>query len=176
MRDYVFIVIAASFLAAASSSFLSAFGPVAGRINLPLLLVIALVMNFREREAYAAAIAAGVVTDVLVAGPAGAYTGIWLILTLTVSLLFARVFTHLSLAAYTGINAVSFATFAVLGAAVAWTRSALGGSLQLPLPTAHALGVFVLSLVAQTAAALLLLGIARALRRAAAPFIIVRRQ
>ncbi len=65
-------------------------GPKA-RLRLALvIMVIALVMNFREREAYAAAFAAGIVTDVLRAAPAGTNVAAWLLATFVIAALFAR--------------------------------------------------------------------------------------
>lgn len=177
MRRSVIIVLAAAALGIVQASFVRALPGAASSLDLPLILVVALVTGFHVGDAFLAAAVAGLATDVLSSMPPGAFTAVLLALTVVTVALFTRVFTHHSLLGTIGINAAVFALSGLLLAVVRAARAVFAG---FPVVASAAgrdgsLAYAVLALGWQLAAVIAAIAVAGFARRSFSRFFFLRR-
>jgi rod shape-determining protein MreD len=174
MPSIILAAVAAVVTAVAQSGFVRALPVPAAAVDLPLILVIALVTRFRFAEAFAAAIVAGLAMDALSSLPFGTHLVLMALMTGATVALFTRVFTHHSWAGTLGINAAVFLLSRAALAAVRVTRAVFAG-----LPAAGPIDGGTAAAVAgalglQLLAALVLLALSAVLGRSFRRFFFVR--
>lgn len=175
MRRLLPIAVISGALALVTISFFSAFGPGIAGVSLPLLLVVTRIIRFRSGEAVAAAVGAGIVTDILTATAAPLHTVEWVLLAFIMFAVFSRVFTHLTIAAFAAMNIVGYLVLVTLNTAVDALRAAFGDLPHMPMFDTAGLAVFAVSLAMQIGAAFLLLLAAAFVRRFAARYLMLGR-
>src|SRR5688572_1351861 len=109
MRRYLLLIIAALGLGIVQASFVAALPGPASSLDLPLIMVVALVTAFRFSDALVTAAVSGLAADMLSSLPFGVTAAIMMALAVVTMALFNRVFTHHSWLGTVGINAAVFA-------------------------------------------------------------------
>jgi hypothetical protein len=160
-------------LAALQTGYVSAFPAPIALVQLPLIAIAAEISAFRFPRAFAIAAVSGILVDV-VSPSLSAETGILLVTTALLALLFTRVFTNSSLPALLALNTAGF-----LGLHAAFLLRDMAAATLSGDPIALLLGwdrvwALVPGLVAQLATVLAATALVAGLRRAAGPFIIFR--
>lgn len=127
MGRRIALIIAAAAIGVLHAGFVRALPDPASAVNLPLILVIALVTSFRPVDALLAAASAGLVADSLSSLPFGAEALLLVALTVASAALFTRVFSHHSWQGTVGINLVAYALAGVGFAAIRAVRATFAG-------------------------------------------------
>lgn len=127
MGRRIALIIVAAAVGVLHAGFVRALPEPASAVNLPLILVIALVTSFRPLDALLAAVSAGLVADTLSSLPFGAETALLVGLTVASAALFTRIFTHHSWQGTVGINLVAYALAGVGFAAIRAARATFAG-------------------------------------------------
>lgn len=152
MRRYLFLIIAAVALGIVQASFVRALPGPASSLDLPLIMIVALVTGFRFGDAFVAAAASGLAADTLSSLPFGVTALIMLALVIVTAALFTRVFTHHSWLGTVGINAAAFALSNLAFLAVRAVRATFAGFPAFPSPdpgfASHALAAVGIQLAA----------------------------
>lgn len=159
-RAFIAIIVAAFFLSALQSGFFAVLPAPFSFINVPLIVIIMLVQKLRIESACVFAAAVGFFIDAVIPESAGQTTVVLLSAAAATTLLFTRLFTNTSFAAYAGLHGLIVA--AVIGTALlaAW----LGYPLAWSIPKSA--GGAALAVVMQIAASFVAAVIANAGRKA----------
>src|SRR5512142_227455 len=152
MRRTLLIVLVAAIVGVVQASFVHALPRPASAVDLPLILVVALVTNFRFGDAFAAAAASGIVADALSSLPFGTDATIMVALAAVTVGLFTRVFTNHSWPGSVGINVAVYALANAALAAVRAVRATFIGFPPFPPVDAAAFAGAAAALAAQLAA------------------------
>ncbi|HTM68191.1 MAG TPA: hypothetical protein VL426_02725 [Candidatus Binatia bacterium] len=177
MRRTLAVIAIALALGLVQASFVRALPGAASSLDLPLIMVVALVTGFRFGDAFAAAAAAGLATDVLSSMPFGVFTAILLALAFVTMALATRVFTHRSWLGTIGINAAAFALSNVLLLVVRAVRATFAGfpPFSASAPAATLASRAFAALGWQLAAVALAIALAAWARRSFSRFFLLRR-
>ncbi len=174
MRRTLAIILAAAVLGIVQASFVKALPHPASAIDLPLILTVALVTNFRFADAFAAAAASGLAMDALSSLPFGANAAIMLVLAAVTVGLFTRVFTNHSWPGTVGINVAVYALANAALAAVRAVRATFIGFPPVPPIDALAVSGAAGAALAQLAAILLAVGAGALAKRLFSRFFFLR--
>jgi hypothetical protein len=154
---------------------LSAIGGVAAHVSVPCMLVAAMVMRLRPADAFAAAIGSGIIADILFTSPFLMNTVLWVVIAAVSVVLGERVFSHLSMGSYVGLNTIGYLLYGI-GTSAAGRISAYANGAHVPSITFSGAFTAVLGLVVHLGVAVVILLIARRLRAIASPFIVITRR
>ncbi|HSD12359.1 MAG TPA: hypothetical protein VLC10_02260 [Patescibacteria group bacterium] len=174
MRRTLPLILLAALLGVLQASFVRALPHPASAVDLPLILIVALVTNFRFADAFVAAAAAGLSIDALSSLPFGTNAAILLVLAAVTVGLFARVFTNHSWPGTVGINVAVYALANVALAAVRVVRATFVGFPMFPAIDAAAFSGALAAIAVQLAAALLAVGIGALAKKAFSRFFFLR--
>ena len=176
MRRTLLVTAIALALGIVQASFVRALPGSMARVDLPLIMVVALVTGFRFGDAFAAAAAAGLATDTLSSLPFGSVTAVLLVLTAVTVALFSRVFTHHTWLGAVGINAAAFVLSGLLLAVLRAVRAVFAGFPAIAATgAAQAAAGGLAALGWQLLAVVLSIAIAAFLRRSFSRFFYLRR-
>jgi hypothetical protein len=159
------VIAIAAAAAVLQAGFLSALGAPFDLLHLVLILIIGLVTGFRFRLAMAGAVVAGAVLEALTPAPWGSQVVILAVVAAALITLFTRIFTHLSLPAFIGINAAGFILVHAMTLLVDAAGAALAGTAIAPLFALRRLIGLGIGLGFQTVAAIAVLFAARKMKR-----------
>lgn len=174
MRRTLILILIAALIGIFQASFMQALPRPASSIDLPLILVVALVTNFRFVDAFAAAAASGIAADMLSSLPFGTNAAIMVVLAAVTVSLFTRVFTNHSWPGTVGINVAVFALANAGLAAVRAVRATFIGFPAFPPLDAAALSAAAAAVAAQLAAVLLAVGAGALAKRLFSRFFFIR--
>lgn len=169
-------VVGAVVVAVVQASFFSALPAPLSLVHMPLMLVLLLVINFRFREAFAAALASGAVLDLAFATSFGVNTMTLGLVTLALIPLFTHIFTNSSMAATIAINAAGYCLAGLVGGLVVAVSRSFGGYGPVwDLVSLRWLAIFLYGLTAHLAASVAVMTTVRSGKRLANSFFLVRR-
>jgi len=97
------------------------------RIDLVLIMMVALIMNFGFAQAALAAVSVGIVYDTLSVTAFGLHLSVYMITCWVLVSMFRRVFTHISLPAFLAMNTSAFLILMTLRSAALFVSHELGG-------------------------------------------------
>ena len=157
------------------ASFVAALPHPASSVDLPLILAVALVTNFRVTEAFIAAAASGLTIDILSSLPFGVNAALMLVLVVVTVGLFTRIFTHHTWLGTLGINVAVYALSGVALIALRAVRATFIGFPAFPPMDAALVGAAFTAVLVQLIAALFAVACAAVLKKAFSRFFIIRR-
>lgn len=175
MRRYLLLILAAAAVGVIQASFVGALPSPASAVGLPLILIVALVTNFRPIEAFIAAAAAGLAMDVLSSLPFGTNAALMVAAAAVTVGLFARIFTHHTWLGTVGINLCVYALLHAAMAVVRAIRAVFIGFDALPPLEAAMAGAAAAAIIAQLAMVLAAVAAGAAARRWFSRFFFLRR-
>ncbi|MEY4745375.1 MAG: hypothetical protein RL272_1320 [Candidatus Parcubacteria bacterium] len=174
MRRTLVLVILAVMIGVLQASFIRALPRPESAIDLPLILVVALVTNFRFADAFVAAAASGLAIDALSSLPFGTNAAIMCVLAAVTAGLFTRVFTNHSWPGTIGINVAVYGLAAAALACVRAVRATLLGFPAFPPIDAAALSAAAAAVAMQLGAALIAVGAGALAKRSFSRFFFLR--
>ena len=175
MGRRVLLVLAAVLLALLQAGLLSGLPRPLPYLNLPLIMAVLLVTDFRFGEAVLAAAAGGLVLDALSSFPAGILAASLVIAVVVADGLFTRVFTNQSLLAVASLQALVFLVWQGEIIVVRGLRATLLGWSWSEAGVLPAWNWLLTAVLVQTIAAVLLSRLGRRLGRLASSLVIVAR-
>jgi len=157
MALYLIVIAASASLAIVQASFVRALPAPWSGLELPLLLLTALIMRLRTNEAFVAAFVAGIVADALSSFAPGTRTLLSLLVALGAAALATRVFSHRSFFGVVGITSAAYLLQRAGMAGIRTVRAFLDGTAY---AAPDAAPIF-LGLLLQLAAAVVVMLVAR---------------
>jgi len=155
----------AALLGIVEAGFVRALPDAWSPISLTLFYLVALVTDFRERDAYVAAVGAGLTLDALSSLPAGSHVLTLIGVVAVTNFLFTHIFSHRSWTGTVGLNAAAFFLNAAALAFIRNFRAGFAGYDANWIPSGTAWQAFGAGLLTQTLTAVFVLAVLGILRR-----------
>lgn len=166
MPKHILRFLAAALLGIVQAAFVSALPDAWASVSLPVILIVTYVMAFRDRNAFLAALGAGLTMDALSSLPTGSHTVTLLVVTAATIFLFTRIFSHRSWSGTVGLNVAAYTLSNVMLAVFGAIRASFNGIEHVWIPTASGFQAFFGSLLMHTVAVIVLLVLMGLARRA----------
>lgn len=175
MRRLLPLVLVAVAIGILQASFVAALPYPASSVDLPLILAVTLVTNFRLTEAFIAAAASGLAMDILSSLPFGVNAALMLVLVAVTVGLFTRIFTQHTWLGTLGINVAVYALSQASLVALRAVRATFIGFTAFPPMEAALVGAALSAVAVQLVAALFAVACAAIVKKAFSRFFIIRR-